>query len=87
MVYNFTAQWLKGANNNAPDALSRHLVCNPQPADNLAERDAYNNPEMSFTELWAIGDTQSGVSESLHLQELRKHAHKMKSTSYYAPSY
>jgi len=49
-------------------------VCNTQPADNLAERDAYNNPEMSFTELRAIGDTQSGVSESLRLQELRKHA-------------
>ena len=74
MAYNFTAQWLKGANNNAPDALSRHPVCNPQPADNLAKRDAYNNPEMSFTELRAIGDTQSGVSESLRLQELYKHA-------------
>ena len=74
MAYNFTAQWLKGSNNNAPDALSRHPICNPQPADNLAERDAYNNPEMSFTELQAIGDTQSGVSESLRLQELHKHA-------------
>jgi len=25
MAYNFTAQWLNGANNNAPDALSRHV--------------------------------------------------------------
>jgi len=74
MAYNFTALWLKGINNNAPDAHSRHPVCNPQPADNLAERDAYNNPEMSFTELRDIGDAQYGVSESLHLQELRKHA-------------
>jgi len=74
MAYNFTVQWLKGINNNAPGALSRYPVCNPQPADNLAERDAYNNPKMSFTELRAIGDAQSGVSESLCLQELCKHA-------------
>ena len=29
---------------------------------------------MSFNEIRAIGDTQSSVSESLHLQELHKHA-------------
>ena len=74
MAYNFTAQWLKGANNTAPDALSRHPVCNPQPVDALAERDIHNNPEMSFTELRAIRDTHSGDSESLRLQELRKQA-------------
>ena len=74
MAYNFTAQWLKGANNSAPNALSWHPVCNPQPADNFAVRDAYNNPKMSFTELQAIGDTQSGVSERIRLQELHKHA-------------
>jgi len=39
MAYNSTAQWLKGANNNAPDTLSRHPVCDPQPADTLAEQD------------------------------------------------
>jgi len=69
MAYNFTAQWLKGVNNNAPDALSRHPVYDPQPADVLAENDIHNNPEMSLTELRAIGD-----SESLRLQELRKYA-------------
>ena len=71
MTLNFTAQWLKGANNNAPDALSCHPICDPQPTETLAEIDIHNNPEMSFTELHAITDTQS---ESLHLQELRKHA-------------
>ena len=71
MAYNFTAQWVKGANNNAPDALSRHPVCDPQPTETLAEIDIHNNPEISFTELRAITDTQS---ESLRLQELRKHA-------------
>ena len=71
MTYNFTAQWLKDAKNNTH---LRHPVSNPQPADNLAERDIYNNSEMSFTELWAIRDAQPGMSESLYLQELRKHA-------------
>ena len=74
MAYNFTAQWLKGANNTAPDALSRHPVCDPQPVDALTERDIHNNPEISFTELRAIRDTHSGDSESLRLQELRKQA-------------
>ena len=71
MAYNFTTQWLKGANNNAPDALSCHPVCDPQPTETLAEIDIHNNPEMSFAELRAITDTQS---ESLRLQELCKHA-------------
>jgi len=74
MAYNFTAQCLKGANNNAPDALSRHPIWDPQPADTLAEQDVHNNPEMSLTELRAIRSMNSGDSESLHLQELRKHA-------------
>ena len=74
MAYNFTAQWLKSANNNAPDALSCHPVCDPQPTETLAEIDIHNNPEMSFTELCTITDTQS---ESLCLQELRKHAEQV----------
>ena len=32
MAYNFTPQWLKGASNNAPDALSRHPIWDPHPA-------------------------------------------------------
>ena len=74
MAYNLTAQWLKGASNNAPDALSRHPVWDPQPANNLAERDIQNNLEMSFTELRAIRETHNEDSEGLSLQELRKHA-------------
>ena len=74
MVYNFAAQWLKGANSNAPDALSKHPVCNPQPADNLLKETFITTPKMSFTEFQAIRDTQPGVSESLHLQELCTHA-------------
>ena len=70
MAYNLTAQWLKGDSNNAPDALSRHPVWNPQPADNLAERDVHNNLEMSFTELRAIRETHNEDSEGLRLQEL-----------------
>jgi len=72
MAYNFTAQWQQC--NNAPDALSRHPVWDPQPANNLAEREVHNNLEMSFTKLRAIRETHNEDSESLHLQELRKHA-------------
>ena len=71
MAHNFTAQWLKGANNNARDALSRHPVCDPQPTETLAEIYIHNNPEILFTELCTITDTQS---ENLRLQELCKQA-------------
>ena len=37
MGYNFTVQWIKGNNNNAPDALSRNPVSDPQKEDMLAE--------------------------------------------------
>jgi len=37
MGYSFTAQWLKGALNNASDALSRNPVTDPSPQDLLAE--------------------------------------------------
>ena len=33
MGYNFTAEWLKGSNNSAPDALSRNPVSDPSPHD------------------------------------------------------
>ena len=35
MGYNFTAQWLKGSNNNPPDALSRNSVSDPTPQMHL----------------------------------------------------
>ena len=46
MGYNFTAQWIKGALNSAPDALSRHPVSDPLPLDLHAERDPGNEPEV-----------------------------------------
>lgn len=71
MAYNYTAQWLKGSKNDAPDALSRHPLHDPQTADALAELDINDNPEMSLTEIRAISNNHH---ESLRLQELRKHA-------------
>ncbi len=44
-MYSLTAEWVKGALNNAPDALSRHPVFDPLPQEALAERDSDNNPE------------------------------------------
>ena len=37
MGYAFTAEWVKGALNNAPDALSRSPVSDPEPDELLAE--------------------------------------------------
>ena len=42
MGYNFTARWLKGAKNQAADALSRHPYCKPTQGDDLAEFDLLN---------------------------------------------
>ena len=54
MAYNFTAEWRKGIENDAPDALSRNPVLDPQPQDTLAECDLGSSPEMFIAELRAI---------------------------------
>ena len=51
--YNFTAQWLKGSYNNAPDALSRNPVSDPIPYDALAELDILDQPDISISEIRA----------------------------------
>ena len=43
MGCNFTAEWLKGSNNSAPDALSRS-ASDPAPHDILAELHIFNQP-------------------------------------------
>ena len=57
MGYNFTAEWLKGTNNSAPDALSRSPVSDPAPHDILAELDILNQPDISISEIRAISAT------------------------------
>ena len=69
MGYNFTAEWLKGSNNSAPDALSRNPVFNPSPHDMLAELDIFNQPELSISEIRA---TTAADHNSPHLDTLRK---------------
>ena len=71
MAYNFTAEWIKGKRNDAPDALSRNPVSDPQKHEMLAEYDVHNDPEMSITELRAISNEGQ---ESARLQDLRRHA-------------
>ena len=68
MAYNFTAEWLKGSQNDAPDALSRNPVSDPQPDELFAELDIDNNPDVSFAEIRSI------TNESLRLKDLRKHS-------------
>ena len=68
MAYNFMAEWLKGSKNDAPDALSRNPVSDPEPHELLAELDVDNNPDTSLAEIRSINN------ESLRLQELREHS-------------
>ena len=69
--YNFTAEWVKGILNHAPDALSRNPVSDPQPPEMLAERDIDNDPVHTLTEVRAIMNEHQ---ENLRLQDLRKQA-------------
>ena len=68
MAYNCTAEWIKGAQNHAPDALSRNPVSDPQPHDVLTELDIHNSPKPSIAEVRAAGQ------ESIRIQDLQKHA-------------
>jgi hypothetical protein len=69
MGYNFTAEWLKGAANVAPDALSRHPVSDPLPQDLLGESEFNNTPTASLAEIRAITSTDP---ETLRTQNLRQ---------------
>ena len=71
MGYNFTAEWLKGSNNSAPDALSRNPTSDPSPHDILAELDILNQPEISISEIRA---TSATGHISSHLDMLRRTA-------------
>ena len=68
LMYNFTAEWLKGTKNDAPDALSRNPVSDPKPHELLAKLDVHNNPDTSFAEIRSI------TNESYCLQDLHEHS-------------
>ena len=65
MPFGFTAEWVKGTLNQAPDALSRNPVSNPLPQDYLAKKWA------TCAEIRAI---TAGGDESVRIEEIRKHA-------------
>ena len=73
MGYNFTATWLKGTLNYAPDALSRNPTSDPQPNELLAERDLNNAEALTTLELRAI---TTAHRENLRLQDRRSIAQK-----------
>ena len=84
MAYNFTAQWLKGAKNEAADALSRYPHSPLVTGDDLAEYEVDIGDDLEKTSCQAalsiaqLRDYTSSPSEqeNLHLQELREHAAK-----------
>ena len=71
MAFNFTTELVKGALNNAPDALSRYPVADPQTHEMLAERDQDNISKTTAAEIRAI---TSENKESTRLQLVREHA-------------
>ena len=71
MGYNFTAHWIKGKGNSAPDALSRSPVSDPKRDDSLAEYDHLNDPEPSIAE---IRVSSNETYDNLRLQDLREQA-------------
>ena len=72
LAYNFTAEWIKGALNNVPDALSRHPVSPPSSLEMFAERDTEDELAVSVADIRAI--TSEISQESVRLQDLRSHA-------------
>ena len=71
MAYNLTAQWVKGALNHAPDALSRHPTSDPQPHELMAEGTSHASSESDPS----IAEIRAACGEhidNLRLQELRK---------------
>jgi len=71
MGYSFTAQWLKGALNNASDALSCNPVTDPSPQDLLAETEFDNTSAPSPAKIRAITTT---VPETTRIQNLKQMA-------------
>ena len=80
MGYKFTAQWLKGASNEAADALSRHPYQQPADGDDLAEHEidthhsqaaVYRAPSVAQLRSSTLPPSEE---ENLQLQELRQHA-------------
>ena len=67
MGYTFTAVWLKGALNYAPDALSRNPTADPQPEEALAETEIDQATATSSAEIRAIINRD----EPIRLSELR----------------
>ena len=72
MGYNFTAQWTKGSNHQALDALSRHPTKDPHSEDMIAEHDEQLNPEVTISEIRALSSTGSILPT--RLQDLHDNA-------------
>ena len=67
MTYNFTAEWIKGKKNDAPDALLHNPLLDPEKADTPAEIDTNGHSEMALTEIRTL---HGGTTESLRLQDI-----------------
>ena len=71
MAYNFTAEWVKGTKNGAPDALSRNPVTDPSLEDTLAKLDILSQPDLTIMEIRILTSTEPLPHR---LDDLRQHA-------------
>ena len=69
MGYNFTAEWMKGALNCAPDALSRNPTTDPLPQDMLGEIEIDNSKALPLAEIRAVRSSQT---EALRMHNLKQ---------------
>ena len=67
MAYQFTAQWVKGCKNDAPDTLSHNPVCQSQTEGTLTKHVPQNHPEISKTEIRSITNTGPPTLRISHL--------------------
>ena len=71
MPYNFTAEWIKGTLNQAPDALSRSPVSDPLPQEALGEQDFEGSLGPSCAEIRSI---LAPAESSVRIESLRESA-------------
>ena len=80
MAYNFSATWIKGVLNHAPDALSRNPVSDPQPSELLAENIATCAEVRALTtsthESLRLTDLRQRADEDHEYQQLKTYIHK-----------
>ena len=68
LAFNFTAQWRKGKDNDAADALSRHPSTHPTPGEDLAEHDLDTTQTLAVVQCAPLVDVRAMASPNLRIE-------------------